>query len=75
MIIEKLQSEYENAGQGWYRAAFGSIMRRHYDEIKKMDTDERRQFIRTLGAPDSYMTELSKELKGIEYDRAHGYRK
>ena len=69
MNIEELQKEYENAGQGWYRAAFGSIIRRNYEEIKQMSTDERRQLIKTIGAPATYMTELSKELKGIEYDR------
>ena len=71
MDIEQLRSEYENAGYGWYRAAFGSIIRRHYDEIKEMDTDERKQLVRGIGAPDTYMTELSKEMKGIEYDRLH----
>jgi len=69
MIFEELQNEYENAGQGWYRAAFGSIIRRNYEEIKKMSADERRQFIKAIGAPATYMTELYKELKGIEYDR------
>ena len=69
MNIEELQKEYENVGQGWYRAAFGSIIRRNYEEIKQMSTDERRQLIKTIGAPATYMTELSKELKGIEYDR------
>jgi len=34
-----------------------------------MGTDERRQLIKTIGAPATYMTELSKELKGVEYDR------
>lgn len=68
MHIEELKNEYENAGQGWYRAAFGSIIRRNYEEIKIMSTDERRQLIKTIGAPATYMTELSKELKGVEYD-------
>ena len=69
MNIEDLQKEYENAGQGWYRAAFGSIIRRNFEEVKLMNTDERRQLIKTIGAPATYMTELSKELKGIKYDR------
>lgn len=69
MNIEELQHEYENAGQDWYRAAFGSIIRSNYEEIKKMSTDERRQLVKTIGAPDTYMTELSNETKGVEYDR------
>ena len=69
MNISDLKKEYENAGNGWLRAAFGSIVRRHYDEIKNMTTDERRTFVTSIGAPDTYMTELSKELKGVEYDR------
>ncbi len=69
MNIEELHSEYKNAGYGWYRAAFGSIIKRNYDKIKEMDTDERRHIVRAIGAPDTYMTELSKELKGVEYDR------
>ena len=69
MNIQDLKNEYENAGQGWLRAAFGSIIRRHYDEIKEMHTDERKQLIKYIGAPDTYMTELSKEIKGVEYDR------
>lgn len=68
MRIEELRKEYENAGDGWLRAAFGSIVRRHYNEIKEMNTDERKQFVNAIGAPDTYMTELSKELKGVEYD-------
>lgn len=69
MKMEELKKEYENAGNGWLRAVFGSIVRRHYDEIKSMDTDQRKQFVKFIGAPDTYMTELSKELKGVEYDR------
>ncbi|MBM9521204.1 hypothetical protein JWG39_15395 [Desulforhopalus vacuolatus] len=69
MKIEDLQKEYENAGHGWYRAAFGSIIRRNYEEVKLMSTDERCQLVKKIGAPATYMTELSKELKGIEYDR------
>ena len=69
MDISKLQKEYENAGRGWFRAAFGSIIRRNYGEIKRMNTVQRKQLIRTIGAPDTYITELSKELKGVEYER------
>lgn len=69
MDMQNLKNEYENAGQGWLRASFGSIIRRHYEEIKEMSTDEREKLIKTIGAPDTYMTELSKELKGVEYDR------
>lgn len=73
MNIPKLKKEYESAGNGWLRAAFGSIVRRNYSEIKNMTSDERKQFIKGIGAPDTYITELSKELKGIEYDRRHGH--
>ncbi len=69
MKLSELQNEYKNAGNGWLRAAFGSIVRRHYDEIKNMSPGERKQFVKSLGAPETYMTELSKELKGVEYDR------
>ena len=73
MNITDLKREYANAGNGWLRAAFGSIIRRSYREIKDMSPDEKRQLIREIGAPDTYMTELSKELKGVEYDLAHGH--
>ena len=69
MKMEELKNEYENAGNGWLRAAFGSIVRRHYDEIKNMDTGQRKQLVKIIGAPDTYMSELYKELKGVEYDR------
>lgn len=69
MNVKELKNEYENAGRGWYRAAFGSIIRKNYEEIKNMSAGERRRLIKAIGAPDTYITELSKELKGIEYDR------
>jgi hypothetical protein len=75
MKISDLKKEYENADNGWLRAAFGSIVRRHYDEIKNMTTDERKIFVASIGAPDTYMTELSKELKGVEYDHSNGHLK
>ena len=55
------------------RAAFGSIVRRNCDEIMRMNPDDKRQLIRSLGAPESYYTELTKELSVIEYDRRHGH--
>lgn len=73
MNIDQLRNEYFNAGKGWLRAAFGSIVRRNYETIKDMTTDERRAFVKSIGAPDTYMTELSKELKGVEYDQMKGY--
>ena len=73
MNISDLKKEYNSAVYGWLRAAFGSIVRRNYDELKTMSPDERKQFIKKIGAPGTYMTELSKELKGIEYDILHGY--
>lgn len=73
MNISELKREYDNAGNGWLRAAFGSIVRRNYSEIKNMTPDERKNLIRGIGAPDTYITELSKELKGIDYDILHGY--
>jgi len=68
-----LKEEYESAGHGWLRAAFGSIIRRNYEEIKKLSTDERKELVEYIGAPLTYMTELSKELKGVEYDLKHGH--
>ena len=75
MDIFKLKDEYDNADTGWLRAAFGSIIRRNYDDIKSMTPDEKRQLIDSIGAPATYYTELSKEMKGMEYDILHGYRK
>jgi ADP-heptose:LPS heptosyltransferase len=71
MKISDLKKEYENAGEGWLRAAFGSIIRRNFDEIDRMSPDEKRRLIAAIGAPKTYYTELSKELKGVEYDRLH----
>ncbi len=71
MNINDLKREYENAGNGWLRAAFGSIVRRYYDEIEKLSPDERKKLIKAIGAPDTYVSELNKELKGVEYDRIH----
>lgn len=68
MNVSELRSEYNNAETGWLRAAFGSIVRRHYAEIKKMLPDERKGLIKNIGAPETYITELSKEMKGVEYD-------
>ncbi len=73
MNTTELKREYDNASNGWLRAAFGSIVRRNYHEIKNMSADEKRQLIREIGAPDTYITELSKELKGVDYDIAHGH--
>ena len=36
-----------------------------------MTTGERRELLKEIGAPDTYMAELSKELKGVEYDIRH----
>jgi len=72
MNISELKNEYENAAAGgWLRAAFGSIVRRNYNEIKKMTVDDKREFIKIIGAPDTYYTELCKEIKGVEYDLLH----
>ena len=72
MNYAHLKKEYENAGTGWLRAAFGSIVRRNYDEIICMSPDEKKHLIKSIGAPDTYISELSKELKGVKYDRIHG---
>ncbi|MFK7777933.1 MAG: hypothetical protein QM501_07380 [Gimesia sp.] len=45
MDIENLINEYQNAGHGWLRAAFGSIVRRHYKELKDMNTSDRKKFV------------------------------
>jgi hypothetical protein len=71
----RFEREYENAGNGWLRAAFGSIIRRHSDEIVNLSPDERKKLIKAIGAPETYTTELSKELKGMEYDRRHKHNK
>ena len=74
MNIKNLKKELKNAGNGWRRAAFGSIVRRNYDEIRRMNRGERKQLIKTLGFTEAYETEMSKELKGIEYDQRHSRR-
>ncbi len=33
-----------------------------------MTPDERKQFIKSIGAPETYVTEMNKELKGVQYD-------
>ena len=74
MNIEELLREIELATRyNRRRAAFGSIIRRHYDEISRMSRDEKQQFIDTLGFTTAYYTELQKELSVVEYDawRAH----
>ena len=68
MNLPELQKEYTDAGRGWLRAAFGSIVRRHYREISTMDAAGKRAFIKQIGAPATYFTELCKELKTVEYD-------
>jgi hypothetical protein len=73
MNINELKREYDNAGKGWLRAAFGSIIRRNFDEISNMTPDEKKNLIKFIGAPETYYTELSKELKGFEYDMLHGH--
>jgi hypothetical protein len=57
-----LRTEFQEAGNGWKRAAFGSIVRRYYAEILGMSVDQRKQLITAIGAPNAYITEL---LKGI----------
>ena len=47
MNITDLSKEYKNVQYGWHRAAFGSIVRRYYSELKEMNTDEKRNFIKT----------------------------
>ena len=67
--IEELLQEIELATQhNCRRAAFGSIIRGHYDEISAMTPDEKQQFINTLGFTPAYYTELRKELSVVEYD-------
>ncbi|MCI5165249.1 MAG: hypothetical protein D3903_03975 [Candidatus Electrothrix sp. GM3_4] len=61
MNLDKLQTEYQNAGHGWYKAAFRSIIRRN--------SDERRQLVKTIGGPKSYTAVVSDELKAVEYDK------
>jgi len=40
-------------------------------QCAKQIKNERKQFIKAFGAPDTYLKELSEELKGVEYDRFH----
>lgn len=55
MNIKNAKAELAKAWEnGCYRAAFGSIIRRNYDEIKHMDTAGKRQLLGNLGMPNSY---------------------
>lgn len=51
------------------RAAFGSILRRHIEQIVRMSSDERAKFVSVLGLPASYTVEISKELSVWKYDK------
>ena len=74
MNIPKIREELKKArGARCFRAAFGSIVRRNYDEINNMTPGAKKQFVQELGESDNYYTELYKELAGVKYDKQRGH--
>ena len=70
MNIKSAKQEIENALRDHcLRVAFGSIVRRNYDEINRMNPEEKRHLIKELGMTESYYSELNKEIKGVWYDK------
>ncbi len=57
---------------GQARAAFGSIIRRHVEEIKHMSLKERYMFLHDLDVTPSYYTELTKEIALFKYNQEKG---
>lgn len=69
MNNEELRKEIEQAKHfRQARAAFGSILRRHIEELGQMSTDEKILWLKEIGAPYTYLTEISKELSVWRYD-------
>ncbi len=50
------------------RAALGSIMRKNWKVFTTMDAYEKIQFLRSLGQPVSYTTEIAKETALQRYE-------
>lgn len=74
MNMQSIKDEMKKAvANRCKRAALGSIVRRNYAEIKRMNGEERIRFLSDLGFSPTYGTEISKELAGVEYDKQHGY--
>ena len=74
MNIESIKNELDNARNNrCLRAAFGSIVCRHYDEIKNMTRDQKRQLLKELGVTENYYAELQKELTRVAYDKNRRY--
>lgn len=70
MNIREIKHELENARRDRkYRVAFCSIIRRHCEEIKLIDSDKKEQFVKNIGASQTYITLLSQELSVVEYNR------
>ena len=74
MNIENAKTELDRAeAMRCKRAAFGSIIRRNHNEIKRMSADSKRQLLRKLSVSKNYYPELQKELARVEYDIRHGH--
>lgn len=54
------------------RAALGSIMRRNWKTLAGLDAYEKIQFLRSLGQPVSYTTEIAKEVALQRYEEGRG---
>ena len=79
MNIKSIKEEItQTRKNGCFRAAFGSIVRRNYDEINQMTGDQKKQFLEQIGANrigiTGYSKELGKELSVERYHRKHGYK-
>lgn len=57
---------------GQTRAAIGSIVRRHVEEIKNMSPKGRYMFLHDLDVTPSYYTELTKEIALFKYNQEKG---
>lgn len=54
------------------RAAFGSIARRHVEELSTMNGNARAAWIRAINVPASYVGEVAKEISVWKYNRERG---
>ena len=50
------------------RGCFGSIMRREVDTLRNMTAEQRREWLDLIGMPQSYATEIAKEISIQAYE-------
>lgn len=64
--ITEIQDAYRSRQS---RACFGSLIRRNIQHILSMSSKDKSEWIRDLGLPASYTTEIAKELAVFNYDK------